>query len=185
MVGLRKEIPLFLDYLKGELLFEWSNLEMSQDFQFQGPSTFYAHHQITQGYTNGGQWLGAGIGTGGNSQYLEFKVYYPKGYGLLFWSRANPDNDYVYKDTINTIIPKPSDGGTPDGFFSFKKTISIGIKFSYFIYKNIHIIGGFTYQEITNPYYTVTRDLNAESQDTIYQTKQNNFSIDMKVQMFF
>src|SRR5690606_18906508 len=42
-------------HYKGELLLEISNLEMSQDFQFQWSSTFYSHHIITQGYNNQGQ----------------------------------------------------------------------------------------------------------------------------------
>ena len=50
------------------LHFEWNNTEMSQDFQLQWPYNFGFHHQITQGYTNKGQWLGSGIGYGGNKQ---------------------------------------------------------------------------------------------------------------------
>jgi hypothetical protein len=59
-------------------------------------STFYAHHIVTQGYTNQGQWLGTGIGTGGNSQYLGFKLYFLKGYGQFFIQRRNPDLDYSW-----------------------------------------------------------------------------------------
>jgi hypothetical protein len=92
-----KKTLFITDMFTGEILVEITKLECSQDYQlFFGFSTFYAHHIITQGHTNGGQWLGAGIGTGGNSQYLGFKLYFPQGYGQVFVQRRNPDLDYTY-----------------------------------------------------------------------------------------
>jgi hypothetical protein len=90
-----KKIFLFTDILTGELLLEASKLEATSDYFIAGASTtFYAHHVITQGHTNHGQWLGAGIGTGGNSQFFAFKLIYPRGYGQIFVQRRNPDLDY-------------------------------------------------------------------------------------------
>lgn len=79
VVGIKKTLPV-ISNLKGEMLLEITNLECSQDYDrvISWYSTFYAHHIITQGHTNRGQWLGAGIGTGENSQYLGFKLYFPK-----------------------------------------------------------------------------------------------------------
>ncbi|GHT83587.1 hypothetical protein FACS1894137_05090 [Spirochaetia bacterium] len=148
-IGLRKTLNIVPSKkIYGELLFEWTHLEMSQDFQFQWPSTFYAHHIITQGYTNRGQWIGAGIGTGGNSQYLGFKTYYPKGYSTLFIYRNNPDNDYWYASTIRNV--DPNDG---DNFANSKAILSFGIDSSYFITTNISLNGGLTYNLILNPFY--------------------------------
>lgn len=88
----------FTDTIRGELNVEITDVECSQDYGRTDKSfcTFYSHHKITQGYTNKGQWLGPGIGTGGNSQYLGFKLYYPKGYTKLFINRFNPDLDYYW-----------------------------------------------------------------------------------------
>ena len=96
-VGCRKSIN-FSDKYSGELTLEITNLECSRDYgsYIPYPSTFYAHHIITQGYTNGGQWLGAGIGTGGNSQYIGFKLYHPNGFWKIFFQRRNPDLDYTW-----------------------------------------------------------------------------------------
>lgn len=88
--------------LKGAFLLELTFLECSADYDrlISWYSTFYAHHEIKQGYTNNGQWLGAGIGTGGNSQYFGLTVYYPRGSVLLFMQRRNPDLDYsMYIDS--------------------------------------------------------------------------------------
>jgi hypothetical protein len=93
--GIRKNF-IFTDKYQGELLLEVTNLESSRDYEMLWPTTFYSHHIILQGYTNKGQWFGAGIGTGGNSQYLGFKLYYPKGYGQFFIQRRNPDLDYTW-----------------------------------------------------------------------------------------
>ena len=88
--------------LKCELNLEITSIECSADYDRMLPwySSFYAHHKIEQGYTNNGQWLGAGIGTGGNSQFLSFKLYHNKGFFQLFCQRRNPDLDYsMYIDT--------------------------------------------------------------------------------------
>ncbi|GAB1484329.1 hypothetical protein MASR2M78_31470 [Treponema sp.] len=122
--GLRKTFE-FKKYpeVRGELLFEWCNLELSQDFQFQWPATFYMHHQMVQGYTNDGQWLGAGIGTGGNSQFLGYKLYHEKGSSEVFIQRTNPDNDFLYRLTImdenSSYISRNKDFRT-DTAFRFK-----------------------------------------------------------------
>ena len=83
--------------IKGQFVVELSNLESSRDYEIlPNNATFYAHHIITQGYTNGGQWLGAGIGTGGNSQYAAFEVFFPDASLNVFLQRVNPNNDYVW-----------------------------------------------------------------------------------------
>jgi hypothetical protein len=93
--GIKKVLPL-TSRISGEILLETSNLGSFMDYKLlNNNATFYAHDVITQGYTNKGQWLGAGIGTGGNSQYLGFKLYYPIGYGQFFIQRRNPDMDYI------------------------------------------------------------------------------------------
>jgi len=95
--GIVKTINFRKDFV-GKILFEISNFESSNNYGRILPWTtsFFVHDQITQGYTNNGQWLGAGIGTGGRSQYLSFTLYYPKGNSSIFFQRQNPDLDYTW-----------------------------------------------------------------------------------------
>lgn len=159
MGGFAKTFPTFSDSVRGELTFEWSNLELSQDFQFQWPATFYSHGLISQGYTNGGQWLGSGIGTGGNSQYLGCSFYYPKGTSKLFVYRVNPDNDYLYAKSINTTKdPATSTNlGTEHNFYKFKASFAIGAETLFHVSRKLDIGGGAAYNLIMNPQYEFVR----------------------------
>lgn len=107
MIGLKKTITFNKKHnIFGEIFFEWSNTEMTHDFQFQWPYSFGFHYQITQGYTNKGQWLGSGMGYGGESRLIGFKLYHNFGYIHLFHEFANIDCNYIYSKAINSI---PSD----------------------------------------------------------------------------
>jgi len=147
--GMRKAVRLSRrEDIRGELLAEWTNLELSQDFQFQWPATFYMHHQIVQGYANGGQWLGAGTGTGGNSQYLGFKLYYPRGSSEIFIQRVNPDNDYLYRLTI-------INGGSFDAtaIEDFRADLSCGIRTNHLFSERLGAMLGLVVTQTHNPNY--------------------------------
>lgn len=160
--GLEKTIALpFLQNAKGVFLFEWSHLEISQDFQFQWPSTFYAHHEITQGYTNRGQWLGAGNGTGGNSQYLGFKLYTPSSSYTIFAHRTNPDNDYIYAKTVHTTNTQEIQ--------DFKAILSFGFDVLHFFNPNISAKLGLVHSVEHNPLYNAL--------DWHQTTKRKNISV--------
>ena len=151
-VGAKKTFT-FSNILSGELIFEWNNTEMSQDMQFQWPYSFGFHHQITQGYTNQGQYLGSGIGYGGNSQYLEFKMYYPQGKSSLFFHRFNPDNNFLFKNAIYDKSTGESGKLHVENWNSFKGIFAVGIQSDYFVRPQILISGGFVYNFIVNPVY--------------------------------
>jgi hypothetical protein len=144
--GLKKTLSIS-SYFKGEILLEITNLECSQDYDRVIPwySTFYGHHIITQGHTNRGQWLGAGIGTGGNSQYLGFKLHFPKGYGGLFVQRRNPDLDYTWyidsKRYTNIHIAE----------YNIRAFLDFGISGLYFITPNFSMSGSLVFRDETNP----------------------------------
>lgn len=147
--GLRKSFSVpFLQNLKGELLGEWMNMEVSQDFQFQYPSSFYMHYQIIQGYTNEGQWLGSGLGTGGNSQYLGVKLYEGPNNYEFYLHRYNPDNDFIYAYTI-------TNGGTfdPDLILRFKTVFACGINVTRQLSSSLKFTGGASYVFVDNPLY--------------------------------
>lgn len=151
--GLKKQLDIN-ETIKGELLFEWNNTEMSQDFQMHWPYNFGFHHKITQGYTNEGQWLGSGIGYGGQSQYLGFKLFYPKGSSLIFIHRYNPDNNFLFKEAINAVASTEGENNLHDKTWNFYKGIlAIGLNSNYFITDSFDIEGGIVYQKIVNPIY--------------------------------
>jgi hypothetical protein len=148
--GLRKSVAIpKRDDIRGEFIFEWTDLEMSQDFQFLDASTFYMHYQIVQGYTNGGQWLGAGIGTGGNSQYLGFRLYYPRGTSEIFIMRVNPDNDYLYALTVGDDNSAAVAARVAD----FKTTLTFGINTTRAFTGGLSLLLGTAATWIQNPQY--------------------------------
>jgi hypothetical protein len=152
-VGLKKTVKVMPKrHIYGELIFEWNNLEMSQDFQFQWPYSFYFHHNIIHGYTNKGQFIGAGSGWSGNSQLLIFKIFYPEGESSIFVHRSNPDNNFIYSQAIYTKV----DSGREierKYFTAFRSDLTIGLNTRYFLLENLSLAGGMAYTLITNPYY--------------------------------
>jgi hypothetical protein len=140
----------------GEIIFEFNWMEMTQDFQFEWPYSFYFHFEATHGYTNKGQWLGNGLGSGGNSQYLGFNVYYPQGNSLFFVGRNNPDNNYLYKNAINA--------SAEDGTLRYQNkdwnmaNFLLGVQTSYFFNTVFLLSGGITYDLILNPRYKRNQD---------------------------
>ena len=144
-VGAKKTFSIIKKYgIFAELLFEWNNFEMSQDFQLQWKYMgYYSHSIISQGYTQNGQIIGAGSGYFGNSQYLGVKVYYKKGFINIFAHRNAPDNNYIYNMSVN-------DGDnfsqlSKDYWARFKTHFSVGIDTSYFITSHFLIDTAFVY----------------------------------------
>lgn len=148
-LGLKKTFRI-LPQLKGEILLEHTNVEASKDYLsfIRWNTTFYAHHIITQGHTNKGQWLGPGIGTGGNSQYVGIKLFYPKGMSALFFQRVNPDNDFTW--FLHGPKSKAEDGGhmAED---SIRTNYSVGVKTLYYITPHLWINGQFVFITEYNP----------------------------------
>jgi len=137
----------------GELLFEYSHIEMSPfASQELWANTFYMHHEITQGYTNRGQWIGAGIGTGGNSQFLAFKVFYPKGSSQIFAARHNPDNDFVLRHTTPDAHYPPK-ASSETVLWNHKAVLAFGINSNYFFSYFYNLKLEITYSPILNNHY--------------------------------
>jgi hypothetical protein len=150
-IGLKKSLNIWPEKeLYGQVIFEWNNMEMSQDFQFQWPYSFYFHHNIKQGYTNDGQLLGAGSGGAGNSQFLIFELFYPKGVSSIFVHRTNPDNNFVYSQAI---YRQANNELELKYFSSFRSELTIGLNSYYFLQKNFSLGGSMVYTFITNPYW--------------------------------
>ena len=125
--------------LKLQLLLELTSLAASDDYVadlISWDTTFYSHHQITQGYTNRGQWLGAGIGTGGNSQYIGARLYHKKGSVDLFFQRRNPDLDYtMFIDSENSSAAEEN----------IRAELSFGAATTYFVAKALQVSAGYVF----------------------------------------
>lgn len=131
-VGVKQKIPLGIFKLKNvqsELFFEWNNFEISQDFQLQWHYMgYYAHGFVKQGYTQKGQIIGAGSGYFGNSQFLGYKVYYPKGLTFLYFQRNVPDMNYIYNKADGNMAA----GEQSDWYAMNRADITIGIQSVFF-----------------------------------------------------
>lgn len=137
--------------IKGLLAFEWNCTEASQDYQMWPGSgyNFGFHGQINQGYTNKGQWLGSGIGYGGNSQYLSYTLFSKHGYEKFFIGRNNPDNSYIWAKCVDG----DSSYNAIRYFTAFKANFYTGIEAETFVINGLRIQSGFTYNLIINPMY--------------------------------
>ena len=130
----------------GEFISEISVMDLPRN---KGKQCYYAfnfHHQITQGFTNEGQYLGTMYGNGGNSQIMMLNIYYPKGKSSFLLGRNNPDNTYSY-NTLNNHNE------------TYKANFLISLDSLYYITKNFSIQSGITYNFIINSkYWTKTDD---------------------------
>lgn len=96
MLGLQKAIALSGDRILS-IRFELTHLEKPPTWIIRGPSpSYYVHHIVTQGYTQRGQIIGAGIGPGGNAQGLGVDLYAPWGRAQVLLQRDVRDNDAYY-----------------------------------------------------------------------------------------
>lgn len=140
----------------GQLLCELTYIESSMDYHFFYDwggigNDFYSHGIIKQGYTNKGQYIGAGIGAGGNSQYISYELFYPKGSTKLFGYRINPDLNYSY-----FLAPRNPESKTPneDVKSSIRVILNLGISSTYYITKNFRLTGSFIFSDDHNPLNT-------------------------------
>lgn len=134
-----------------KILLELTYLECSADYDrlINWYSTFYSHGEILQGYTNRGQWLGAGVGTGGNSQYLGFEFLFPRGSTTLFFWRNNPDLDYtMFIDAKNDS--ENIKNGTFNAEANIRCKLNFGTTVKYFLLPSTLLSTSFVFQDDRN-----------------------------------
>lgn len=159
-VGAKKELSFFRRFqkfnIRPEIIFEWSNFEMSQDFQLQwNYMGYYSHSLIAQGYTQRGQILGAGSGYFGNSQYIALRTHFSKGNVTLFLHYNRPDTNYLNNFGVNT---KDKDWlfeekKQHDQWGFYKAIRTYGINAQYFVTQSFFIGIEFNTSWIINPEY--------------------------------
>ncbi|MCR5614291.1 capsule assembly Wzi family protein [Treponema sp.] len=159
-IGAKQNIPLPFG-LKSELNLEWNNFEMSQDFQLQWPYLgYYAHGFVYQGYTHKGQILGAGSGVFGNSQFIQYKVYYPKGYTALKFHRYCPNNNSVYSKAVKTKADATEGPIYTKWYANFETYFVYGIESDYYITPQFSVNAAFNYIYIIHSNYDYSENLN-------------------------
>jgi len=141
-IGFKKSVTLSrLRSLKGEVIIEISDMgEPRNKISAKEVYAFNMHSQVSQGYTNKGQYLGTALANGGNAQTLLFNLYYPKGVGSILIQRSNPDNTYSYINLDNHNE-------------TYKGCFTIGISNTYYLLHSLRISTGFVYQRTTNYLY--------------------------------
>lgn len=136
--------------LKGIFYLEFTNLECSMDYDrlISWYSTFYAHHIITQGYTNKGQWLGASM-TGGNSQTVGYTLYNKKWKLDFSFQRRNPDLDFT------KYIDKRLDQTNAES--NIRVQLITSVDFCYFIFSDFYVNTGIALMDDRN-YLNVSKN---------------------------
>lgn len=88
-----------------KILYEHTNLSHNQAWLWRATPSFYTHNLNTQGYSNAGQLLGAGIGPGGNADNLMIDIKNTNGTRLNFhFQRIEHNRDYFTRnETIRSI----------------------------------------------------------------------------------
>ncbi len=148
-IGFKQNIP-FPFGLKSELNIECNDFEMSQDFQLQWPYIgYYGHGFVRQGFTHKGQILGAASCWAGNSQFIQYKIYYPKGYTAIKFHRYCPNNNSVYSLAVNDI----ADNISEEWYANFETYFCIGVNTIYFCTNALSINAGFDYVLVVNRNY--------------------------------
>lgn len=162
-VGAKKELSVLdnISFIKRnkirtELIFEFNNFEMSQDFQLQWHYMgFYAHHLIAQGYTQRGQILGAGSGYFGTSIFLALRTFFPRGNASIFIHYDRPDSNYLNNKGLDT---KASDWEYEENhqysdWGRYKASRRYGLNVSYFVTKSLMLGGELSTAWVTKPHY--------------------------------
>lgn len=165
-IGVKQYIPLHLSKLnkkflnlESEIIFEWNNFEMSQDFQLQWSYMgYYSHGKIKQGYTQNGQIIGAGTGYAGNSQFLGYKIYFSKGFIMPFFHRSSPDNNYIYSKAVNAdasynASEQKINNLNKDYWAIFKTYKEIGCSIGFFATSSLYLNSTISFTWINFPNY--------------------------------
>lgn len=79
-----------------EVMAEQTNLQIPSTVMLREQGSWYAHHQVRDGYTNRGQIIGAGIGPGANSQTIGLSLIEGLNKTGLLLERIVHNNDFYY-----------------------------------------------------------------------------------------
>ena len=121
---------------------ELTHLEREATFRLRASPVYYAHHLVTQGYTHGGQGVGAAVGPGGIQQFLGADLYAAWGRTGLFLQRRVTDNGAYYAWAERNDV----------SFDNHDVSIDIGSSATWFV-RELEIGAGLTYTRQLNRYF--------------------------------
>jgi hypothetical protein len=94
-IGFRKIFQKNISSRIYELSWERTKMQQAPSRRLRGAGSWYQHGSVRQGYTNNGEVMGAGIGPGSNSHYLELAMIDKLDrYGIAF-ELIEQDNDFL------------------------------------------------------------------------------------------
>lgn len=145
---------------KGEVVFNYEhvNLSVNHTTYYRASPTYYEHSVNTQGYTNLGQVMGAGIGPGSNADNLEIKIKQSSWLFGFQLQRIEYNKDYFVKHnpSYNTHDIEYTIAGK---IYKDLKHLVIGAEYAYsynynryYIYKN----------DVSNVYLALSAQLKLE-----------------------
>lgn len=155
-LGLQKTFTLSNDRIFSSTL-ELTQLEASKTGLFRGFPTFYVHGRSQQGYTNRGQLLGASIGPGSNSQYIDGSLFFGEGKIKLFAQRVAQNNDFLYES--DRMLDDEIQSLDENKYWLHNVEMRFGASFLYF-YRKFETGIGLTYRRELNDDYIYENDRN-------------------------
>lgn len=106
---------------------EITNLTVSQIQQVRPQAFFYDHTRIQQGHTNRGQVMGAAIGPGSNSQYIDLEAYHNNVLIGLFLQRVVNNDTFHFEEGSLRFSPARNFGD----YFRHRVDLNAGLNFLY------------------------------------------------------
>ncbi|QEN05676.1 hypothetical protein EW093_13465 [Thiospirochaeta perfilievii] len=126
------------------LEFEHTDLQESREYVLGGlggGGSFYRHHIVSQGYTNNGQLLGAGIGSGSDSQTLSLSHFLKDRTLKAYIQRIAINKDYIYGKYLD---PDNRPSGSPYAVDELQFNIRLGFK-GLFDFDSVSMFAEFAY----------------------------------------
>ena len=134
---------------------ELTQVEASKTGVFRGFPTFYVHSRSQQGYTNRGQILGAAIGPGSSSQYIDGSLFFGNGRVKVFAQRVAQNNDFLYES--NAMLAEKIQNPTNNKYWLHNVEMRFGASLLY-NYKQFETGIGFTFRRELNDDYIYKND---------------------------
>jgi hypothetical protein len=127
---------------------EFTNMTPSYLQEVRPQNYYYTHPEIRQGHTNEGQVLGAGIGPGSNSQFIQIDAYKDWGRYGLFFRRLADNNHFHYQFDRSLNRPEEFRRGYGD-YWRNRTDLTIGLTGLYQINRLI-ISGSMSWTKLFN-----------------------------------
>jgi hypothetical protein len=141
---------------------EVTNVEQSSTFRFRPIGSFYTSRSVTQGYTNEGQVIGAGIGPGSSSQWLAAD-YFKGGWQIgATAGRVRFNNDafflrgYAHRCGHDVTTYPGVRAGYSNAYFRLRADYASATRYNTFFQNRENCDGGGEGSDRSNKYLSMT-----------------------------